>query len=232
MHLVEKKRIGMIVAIETEAIAGFYGKCEELDAPAGFQLLRTERTGYEMYILKVGMGEINAAAGVQFLITACGVGRIVNFGVVGGLTAEMRMHKICVVDRVVHYKYDLSECMDLKTGQVYGHDSIYIQTDSHLIKAALEADSSLVVATCCSGDKFVASPEEKTYLHETFGGDICDMESAGIVLACEMNNVPCILFKAVADGLQDGADGFYNELLNASLKCLKVANSVMEEWKD
>ena len=74
---------------------------------------------------------------------------------------------------------------------------------------------------------FVGTAEEKSFLHERFAGDVCDMESAGIVLTCELNGVPCLLLKAVSDGLADGADGFYTELQNASLRCLEVADKVM-----
>lgn len=224
----EKERIGLLAAIETDAVFSFYGNCVQLDCPAGFQLYRVESDEYEMFILKSGMGEVRAAAGTQYLITGCGVGKIINFGVVGGLCTEMNMHKICAVDRVVHYKYDCSEFMNLQVGQVDGYDSIYLPVDEILLKTALEADACLTAVTCCSGDKFVSTPEEKTFLHESFGGDICDMESAGIVLACEMNSVPCLLLKAVADGLQDGAEGFYNELFNASLKCLMTADKVIK----
>ena len=224
----EKERIGLIAAIETEAVFSFYGSCEQLSAPAGFELYKVDCDDYELFILKSGLGEINAAAGVQYLITACGVGKIINFGVVGGLCAEMSMHKLCAVERVVHYKYDCSEFMDLKVGQVDGHDSIYLPTDDALLKTALETDPSLITVTCCSGDKFVSTADEKIFLRETFGGDICDMESAGIVLACELNSVPCLLLKAVSDGLLDGAEGFYKELLKASLNCLKTADKVIK----
>lgn len=223
-----KERIGLIAAIETDAVFSFYGSCERMEAPCGFELYRVEREDYELFILKSGMGEIKAAAGVQFLITGCSVGKIINFGVVGGLSSEMSLHKLCAVDRVVHYKYDCSEFMDLQVGQVDGHDSIYLSTDETLLHMALVTDPTLVTATCCSGDKFVATAEEKTYLRETFGGAICDMESAGIVLTCELNAVPCLLLKAVSDGLMDGAESFYNELLNASLKCLKTADEVIK----
>lgn len=222
-----REKIGLIAAIETEAVFSFYGSCERADAPSGFELYRVESEEYELFILKSGMGEIKAAAGVQYLITGCGVGKIINFGVVGGLSSEMSLHKLCAVERVVHYKYDCSEFMDLQVGQVDGHDSIYLPTDETLLRTALATDPSLITATCCSGDKFIAAAEEKTYLRETFGGDICDMESAGIVLACELNGVPCLLLKAVSDGLMDGAESFYSELLNASLKCLKTADEVI-----
>lgn len=223
-----KKRIGMVVAIEMDAIFAHYHSWKELEAPPGFKLFLVERDAYDIYILQTGMGEIAASSGVQFLTAKHSVSSIVNFGVVGGLTTDMKKQKVCLVDRVVHYKYDCSEFMDLAVGQVDGHDSIYLKTSESLVKSALSIMDGLSLATCCSGDKFISTAEEKQYLHDTFGGDICDMESAGIVLTCEANGVPCLMLKAVADGLADGAAGFYEELQSASLKCLVATDTIME----
>ncbi len=224
----QKKKIGLIVAIEMDAIFKHYGKCRELKAAPGFKLYLVEKDSYDIYILQTGMGEIAASSGVQYLCAKFNVNYIVNFGVVGGLTEGMQKMKICLVDRVVHYKYDCSEFMDLAVGQVDGHESIYLRTSESLVKSALSIMEGLSLATCCSGDKFIGTAEEKKYLHDTFGGDICDMESAGIVLACEANGVRCLLLKAVSDGLADGAEGFYAELQSASLKCLEAADTIME----
>ena len=224
----EKMKTGLIVAIEIEAVFKHYPNIKELEAPVGYRLFLVEKDTYDMYILMAGMGEIAAAAGVQYLITKCGVSTLLNFGVVGGLTNDMKKEKICLVDRVVHYKYDCSEFMDLAVGQVAGHDSIFLKTSETLVQKALAILDHLPLATCCSGDKFISTEEEKRYLHESFEGDICDMESAGIVLTCEGNAVPCLLLKGVSDGLADGAEGFYTELQNVSLKCLVVMDSIME----
>lgn len=223
-----KKRIGLIVAIEMDAIFEHYKAWKELEAPPGFNLFLVERDTYDIYILQAGMGEIAASSGVQYLIAKYSVSYIVNFGVVGGLTTDMKTRKVCLVERVVHYKYDCSEFMDLAIGQVDGHDSIYLRTSESLVKTAMSAMEGLSLVTCCSGDKFIGTAEEKSYLHETFGGDICDMESAGIVLTCEANGVRCLLMKAVSDGLADGAEGFYAELQAASLKCLVATDTIME----
>lgn len=224
-----KKKIGLVVAIEMEAIFSKYPDNKKLEAPVGFEVYIVERENYELYIIKTGMGEIAASAGVQYLAAKYNVSMIINYGVVGGLTADMGKHNICVVERVVHYKYDCSEFMDLLVGQVDGHDSIFLNTDKELLKLFLEFTEDIPVVTCCSGDKFVGTVEEKQYLHNTFEGDICDMESSGIVLSCEMNALPCLLIKAVSDGLADGAEGFYKELLNASMKCLNVVDDILNK---
>ena len=220
-------KIGLIVAIEMDSIFDHYKTTEKLPSPAGFELFRAESGTNEIYILHTGMGVIAAACGVQYLVTAHKVDMIVNFGVVGGLTPEMKASKVCVVDRVVHYKYDCSEFMDLKVGQVAGHDSIFLPTSEAFTAKVSEIIPGIKHVTCCSGDKFIGTESEKRFLHETFSGDVCDMESAGIVLASEINQVPCLLLKAVSDGLAGGAGEFYTELKNVSINCLRATDSVI-----
>lgn len=220
-------KVGLMVAIEMDSIFAYYSDLEKLEAPQGYELYRTKKDNCDIYVLHSGMGEIYAAAGVQFLLTQCNVDIIVNFGVVGGLTESMKKQKVCVIDRVVHYKYDCSEFMDLAIGQVADHDSIFLPTTPDLVEHALKKSPDIVTATCCSGDKFVDKESEKNKLHEDFEGDVCDMESAGIVLICENNNTPCLLLKAVSDGLAGGAKEFYEELFDASFKCLKITDDII-----
>ena len=220
----------MIVAIETEAIFNYYKSIEQLDAPKGFELFLHKEEKFELYIMHTGMGSIAAAAGTQLLIDRCNVDIIIDFGVVGGLTDVMKVQKVVVVDRVVHYKYDCSEFMDLKPGQLPERDDIYIYTNSELVDKVLNYAPDIKKATIASGDKFVSTAEEKDYIHKTFNCDICDMEAAGIVLTCEANNVPCLLLKAVSDGLQGGAREFWEELNDVSLLCLKIADQIISEF--
>lgn len=219
----------MIVAIETEAIFARYKDVVNLDAPKGFELFLHRNGNVELYIMHCGMGSVNAAAGTQLLIDRCNVDVIVDYGVVGGLTEDMKVHKVAVVDRVVHYRYDVSGFMNLKVGQLPEHDDIFLYTDRKLLDAVLKLDGDIVPATIASGDKFVAKAEEKKYIHETFNADICDMESIGIALTCEANDVPCLLIKAVSDSLTGGAKEFWQELNDVSLHCLDITEQIIDD---
>lgn len=220
-------KIGLIVAIELDAVKLHYPKMARMDAPAGFELYRTEVGENELLVLKTGMGEVYASAGTQYLISACGVSAIVNFGVVGGLTAQMGHEKLCLLNRIVHYKYDCSEFLDLPIGQVEGRNSVFICPDETLLAKVRDMEPDLPLATCCSGDKFVGTTEEKQSLHERFEGDVCDMESSGIALTCELNQIPCVFIKAVADGLSGGAGEFFAELQAASLHCFELTDRII-----
>ena len=223
------KKIGMIVAIETEAIFKRYPDIVKLDSPKGFEIFLHQNDNIELYVMHCGMGTINASAGTQLLIDKCGVDVIVDFGVVGGLTEDMKVQRTVVIDRIVHYRYDASEFMDLKVGQLPEHDDIYIYPNKQLVEEVLKRDKSIAKATIASGDKFVAKAEDKKYIHDTFNADVCDMEAIGIALTCEANDVPYILIKAVSDSISGGADEFWKEVNEVSLLCLDITESIINE---
>lgn len=220
-------KIGMIVAIETQAIFERYKNIEKLPAPKGFELFLHKEENFNLYIMHCGMGTINAAVGTQLLIDRCNVEVIVDFGVVGGLTNAMKVQKIVVIDKIVHYRYDVSEFMDLKIGQLPEHDDIFIYTDKRLVQEVINYDNSIVPATIASGDKFVSKAEDKEYIHDTFNADVCDMEAIGIALTCDANNVPCLMIKAVSDSITGGAEEFWNQINNVSLYCLDITIDII-----
>lgn len=223
-----KRKIGLIVAIELDAVFALFEKVDELEAPQGFKLYKVEKENYDIFILKSGMGLVYASAGTQYLISACKVETVVNFGVAGSMDSSISKQKVCLVDRIVHYRYDCSQFLPLEVGQVEGQSSKYLICNSLLKAKALEIDPTLVKVTCCSGDKFVADIDEKKNLKAQFNAQICDMECAGIFLTCEANNIPCLFFKAIADGLLDGAEGYFKELFKASVECLKITCKIIE----
>ena len=184
---------------------------------------------YHLIIVNCGVGEISAASGTQFLISEYKVDLVVNFGVVGGLTETMSKTKICIVDKVVHYDFDTSLVDDTKVGQYLQYPDIYIPTTAELIEIAIKINPQLVPVVCASGDKFIADEQKKRQLHEQFGAEICEMESAGIVLTCNRNKIPCILIKVVSDSISGGYEEFIETKDTAAVMCLHILDSIITQ---
>lgn len=223
------KKIGMVVAVEMEALLSRYGEPRERINSFGFPVLVYGFEGYELYVLNSGAGEIASSAGTQVLISVFGVDMIVNYGVVGGLTAEMEKTSTCVVESVVHYDFDTHEWDNCVPGQYIMYPSPFIPTTAELVQKAKAVMPELKGVVCASGDKFVGSAEAKRELNARFGAEICEMEAAGIVLTCNRCGVPCLLIKTVSDSLTGGAEEFSQELERASGICLEIAGSIMEQ---
>ena len=176
------KKIGMLVAVEMDAVLRRYGTAERVETRHGFTMHQYNMNGYELYVLRSGAGEIAAAAAAELLIDRYEVEMIVNFGVVGGLTEEMAQTKTCVVERVVHYDFDTTAYDKCLPGQYMGYPDEYLRPSPVLIDKAVTLFPELRRVTCASGDKFVDGREAKSALHERWGADICEMEAAAVVL--------------------------------------------------
>lgn len=223
------KKIGMLVAVEMDAVLSRYGEPGETLNFPGYTVLTYEADEYTLYVLNSGAGQVYAAAGVQFLISVLGVELILNFGVVGGLTQEMAKARTCIVERVVHYEFDTSPIDNCEVGRYLNYPDVYLPATAELVRKAVAIYPDLQVVTCASGDKFIADPEKKAALHTEFGADICEMEAAAIVLTCNRNNVPCLLIKTVSDSLVGGAEEFHEALQSTSAVCLEIADRIIKE---
>ena len=96
MTIQEKKRIGLLVAVEMDSVFARYGTPGKTEHRGGFDVFHYENEQYILYVIHSGIGEIAAAAAAQLLIDRYEVELIVNFGVVGGLTDEMALvSRIC-----------------------------------------------------------------------------------------------------------------------------------------
>lgn len=223
------KRIGMIVAVEIKSVLKRYGELLEEIKCTGFTVYKYQMESSELYVLSCGAGQIAAASGTQFLIDRFQVNMIVNFGVVGGLTPEMTVVKTCIVKSVIHYDFDTSAVDDCEVGRYLSYPEVELPLNSELMEAALNIHPELEIVVCASGDKFIASKEQKQALHDKFHADIVEMEAAGIVLTCDRNKIPCMLIKTVSDSISGGPEEFRNTILRASDTCLNIIHEIINE---
>ena len=223
------KKIGLLVAVEMDAVHARYGAPQEKQLVDGFEVLRYENESYTVFAVNAGAGEISAAAATQLLISVFCVDLLVNFGVVGGLTEEMAMARTVVVESVVHYDFDISDWTGAETGRYMQYPSPYIPATPELVEKACAIEPSLRRVICASADKFIGSEEKQRALHERWQADICEMEAAGIVLTCARRGVPCLLVKTVSDAITGGAEEFNRELDRSAGICLEIADRIIWE---
>ena len=221
------KTIGMIVAVEMDAVLSKYGRAAGIEKRGGFEVHRYEGEDYRLIIVNAGAGEIAAAAATELLIAVYGAELIVNFGVVGGLTEEMALSRTVVVESVVHYDFDTSAWDGCEVGRYAAYPTPLVPTTPALVEKARELFPELRKVVCASADKFVEGAEKKRSLHERFGADICEMEAAGVVLSCNRARVPCLVIKTVSDGLTGGAEEFSRQLKASAELCLAVADAII-----
>lgn len=209
------------------------------EAASFIQNVAPERVGeFTVYRFKLGLhdavlclppsvGEIAAAAACQLLISRFGAQVMLNFGVVGGLTEEMCKQKAVYVGSVCHYDMDTSQVDNCPVGYYGCFGSIAVQCDDKMLQRA-SSILPLPIVRCASADKFIAEPEQKMQLHNSFGADICDMESAAFVFTCKLNGVPCLSVKCIADTLFGGAEEYEANSASASQMFRMLAERICE----
>ena len=222
------KKIGMIVAVEIKSVMNKYVSRLVEEKVKGFKVYTIDFGEKIFYIAQSGSGEIKAAACTQMLIDLFDVELIINYGIVGALRKGLAVTNTCVVERVVHYDMDTSAVDNCEVGRYLEYDDIYLSTTAEYVEAALNIDPSLVSVTCASGDKFIADEDKKSEMGEQFDADVCDMESAAIVLICDRNSIPNLLIKTVSDSIQGGAEEFAACAEKAATVCLSVVDRIMK----
>lgn len=222
-------KIGMIVAIisEMKQLLNTYGDSMREIHKNGYTLYECQLKGHQVYVIQSGAGEIGAAATAQLLITGFDVELIVNYGVVGALNPSMDLAETVIVKDVVHYDYDTSEIDHCEVGRYLEFDSVYVASSQKYIEKALQVYPPLRAVRCASADKFVNDPQQKIALNKKFKADICDMESAGIILTCRRNQIDSLLIKAVSDTVEGGAEEFNNMVERSAKVCMDVLLNIL-----
>lgn len=194
-------KIGLLIAMDKEmkGVMGMVEETERLAAPASFEVYRARYGDKLLYIAKSGIGEIAAAATTQYLITAYSVDVVLNFGICGKLGKDLKLLETVAVESVVHYQFDLSAIDPVEVGVYPDYDSPFIPAPEYPKSVVYALDSELKGEVCASGDKFIAAEDDKKRLVEDFGASVCEMESAGVLLTCNRNGVPCLIIKTVSD---------------------------------
>ncbi len=206
------------MAEETLPIIEKLGNIKSEQTIAGALVREIGYKGNAVYLAQSGVGEISAAITTHLLITVFKVDLILNFGFVGAINKDLDISELVMVEKVAHHQFDVSALDGVPVGRYTNRDGIFFYPDKTLSNAVQSALSTpLRFVTDASGDKFVASKEDKAYLKETFGADICEMECAGIALTAEKNEVPFVSVKVVSDRADEGATMSFVEVLKQGL---------------
>lgn len=223
------KNIGLLVAVEVESVTSKYKDELKHEFTNGFDVYILEKKDYRLHFVHSNIGLIRAAAAVQMLIDIYKIDFLINFGVVGALKESFAVEDACFVEKVVHYAMDTSAIDKVEVGRYLEYEDIYLRTSSDILEKVKEMYPEIPVVTCACADKFVDSSEEKKDISEKFKADICDMESAAVVLISDLNKVPNFIIKTVSDSLSGGAEEFDKRANSAADMCISIVEKILDE---
>lgn len=202
-------RIAIITAMAEETLPIFkkLGNVVAQNTISGVAISQIDYDGNTIYLATSGVGEIKAALAVQLLVDLFDVEAVLNFGFVGAINKSLNLGEIVIPNRVCHYQFDVTDVdTDRVVGQYGGMKDNYFYLDERIIKNTLSnVGKDMKLVTCASGDVFVAKKTEKERLQKEFAADICEMELAGLAIACERNAIPLFSTKVISDKADESA---------------------------
>lgn len=230
-----KVDIGIIGAMEpeVEALIAALGEkeCEQL---SGIKFYTGNLGGKRVAIAKCGIGKVFAAICAQTMILKYDPSLIVNTGVGGALAPGLSTGDIVIADKLCQHDMDTSAIGDPK-GLVSGINVIYFEADdrakSILLGAAKKNGLNASVGTVASGDKFIASKEEKERIVSEFAASACEMEGCAVAQVAFVNKTPFAVIRAISDSADGEATMDYPTFLPiAAKRSQTLTQELIENW--
>lgn len=222
------KNIGILV-VEVDSVLRRYKDKLDHELVGGFDTYQIELGDYKLIFAHTDYGLIRAAACSQMLIDKFNIELLINYGVVGSLRADLNVEDICFVDKVVHYGMDTSPVDKVEVGRYMSYPDVYLRTSEDILNKVKNIYSHIPLLTDGCADKFLDKKEDKEAIARTYDADICDMESAAVVIVSDLNRIPNLIIKIVSDSLSGGADEYSKSFQAASDKCLEIVEEIIKE---
>ncbi|WIF94569.1 5'-methylthioadenosine/adenosylhomocysteine nucleosidase [Caminicella sporogenes] len=213
-------RIGIIGAMDEEIdILKQQMKIDEVVKIAGIDFYVGSLEKKEIVLVRCGIGKVNAAVCTQILISNFKVSHVINTGVAGAIHDDLNVGDIVISSDVIQHDFDATN-FGYNLGQIPRLDTYIFKADKNLVDISYKASKSetakhkTIIGRILSGDVFVASPEKKEFLWETFNGYCTEMEGAAIGHTCYLNNIPFVIIRAMSDKADGTAHINFNEFLH------------------
>ncbi len=214
--------LGIIGAmdIEIEGIRSLMTEKRE-KVISGISFVSGKLGACEVVTAVCGIGKVFAAICAQSMILEFNPDAVINTGVAGGLSPELKIGDIAVANNVVQHDMDPSALGDPK-GLIPGLDIIYIDADQKLTDMLAECVSSegmpLLRGTIATGDQFVATSEKKNCIIKDFSAIATEMEGAAIGQVCYVNKKPFAVLRAISDSANENSVEDYPAFAESTAK--------------
>lgn len=225
----KNSKIGIIAAMDEE-IQELKDMAENVSTEviSGVTFVSGILGGVNVVMAKCGIGKVFAAICTQAMILTYKPDLIINIGVGGSLSKNLKIADIAISESVVQHDMDTSPIGD-PYGYLNGLDKVFLPACSEAVSLVKECADELginnEIGVVASGDCFVSSTEKKSFIIDTFKGIVCEMEGASVGHVCYVNGTDYCIIRAISDSGDEDAKEDYPVSLG---KASKAAMSVMK----
>ncbi len=202
--------VGIIGALEleVEALKRLMDKCR-VNTVSGVDFFIGKINGTDTVVAAAGVGKVNAAVCAQTMILKYSPDLVINIGVAGGLSKELKIGDIAIADAVVEHDMDTTATGE-PLGYIYGLETVEMPCDkktADMLERAVGGAGDIYVqcGIIASGDQFISTQEQRNKIIDNFGAIAAEMEGASIGHVCTMNKVPFAVLRAISDGANDSS---------------------------
>lgn len=182
---------------------------------------------YRLCMIEAGIGKVNAAIATTLLIKEYQPDLIINAGIAGAVSAELKTGDVVLSDACVYYDVDAS-VFGYQHGQVPRMPTHY---QSILPSFEYQGDFALKVFSgrTCTGDSFLTSKDSLNKINQYFDDIFAvDMEAAAIAQTCHQLSVPFLIIKGISDHVDsDSTEDSEKNVELAMSRALEVLMSLL-----
>lgn len=229
------ERIGIIGAMEEEVMALRQALTELQEHGTPFSdlpIFTGKLNGEAVVIARCGIGKVNAALATQYLLDHFFLTAVINSGVAGGLSPEVKIGQIVIGHSAMQHDFDVNN-FGYPQGTIPRLETNIFKGDSRLVNLATTAAQSQVGPSnvhqglVVSGDQFVSSLDQKQRILESFPAATCvEMEGAAIAHVAWLNQVPHVIVRAISDQADNTAPDDFDAYL---LEIIPTLNGVISK---
>ena len=205
-----------------EEIEPIISKLENLKETSYAQNRYYEGTynGQELVVAYSKIGKVFATLTAVSLIEKFKCDTLLFSGVAGAISPELNIGDLIIADGLCQHDLDITAF-----GHPYGYvpeGEVCIPTDVNLRNIAKEIaklkDLKLIEGVIATGDQFVANPERKDWIGETFKAHALEMEGASVAVVCSSLDIPFFILRAISDSADMDASFNFDDFMKSSAK--------------
>jgi adenosylhomocysteine/aminodeoxyfutalosine nucleosidase len=176
--------------------------------------------GQDVVVAYSKIGKVFATLTATILIEKFKCDMLLFSGVAGAIADDLKIGDLVIADGLCQHDLDITAF-----GHPYGYvpeGDVCIPTDvtlRHIAKkVAEEKGMTLKEGVIATGDQFVANPERKDWIGETFKAHALEMEGASVAVVCNALNIPFFILRAISDSADMDASFNFDTFLESSAK--------------
>ena len=183
-----------------------------------------------------GVGKVFSAVCAQTMVLKFGVKAIINTGVAGGLSPNLKLGEVAIASQVCQHDMDTSGVGDPK-GLISGINKVFIDADPLWVAKAEKAAQKLGIHTetgvIASGDQFVCDTDRKAWIRDFFRAEAVEMEGAAIGQVCFVNEIPFVVIRSISDDASGHAPVSYESFFKeAAQRAVALTEEMLKEARE